>query len=161
MKLIKDETFDEERALYGSDSIALEHCFFNLRYPFWHDETLKISDSEMTELCRAALWYSADIIITNSRFRGIKALRECERIEMRSCDVISPEFGWSVHDMVMENSTVQSEHFIMRSGHLTFQDVSLQGKYSFQYIYDSVLMTASLIQRMLSGTPKMSLCVTV
>lgn len=161
MKLIKDQTFDEERALYGSDNIALEHCifdgpadgesalkecrnvqvehcFFNLRYPFWHDETLKISDSEMSEFCRAALWYSADIIITNSRLHGIKTLRECERIELRSCDVISPEFGWSVHDMVMEDSTVQSEYFMMRSGHLTFRDVSLQGKYSFQYIYDSV-----------------------
>lgn len=38
--------------------IETERCFFNLRYPFWHDHGLTIRDSRMTELCRAALWYS-------------------------------------------------------------------------------------------------------
>jgi hypothetical protein len=31
-----------------------ENCFFNLRYPFWHNNGLKISGSEMKELCRAS-----------------------------------------------------------------------------------------------------------
>ena len=100
MELIQNKTFDEERALYGSKNIfvkdcsfdgpadgesafkecsdvQVEHGFFNLRYPFWHDHKLKISSSEMTELCRAALWYSDHIEITGSSLHGIKALREC------------------------------------------------------------------------------------
>ena len=79
MEMIQNKTFDEERALYGVNDIlvrdcafdgpadgesafkegrdiAVDHCFFNLRYPFWHDMGLKIENSEMTELCRAALW---------------------------------------------------------------------------------------------------------
>lgn len=106
MKIIENETFDVERALYGSRDITARHCafdgpadgesafkesrnieaadcFFNLRYPFWHDDGLIISDSEMTELCRAALWYSNDIEITDSRLHGIKALRECGRVKMQ------------------------------------------------------------------------------
>ncbi len=78
MTVIKDKTFDAERALYGSDGVKLvnvafdgpadgesavkecrnieaENCFCNLRYPFWHVHGLKIKDSEMTPLCRAAL----------------------------------------------------------------------------------------------------------
>ena len=78
MRTIQNQTFDEERALYGSRDIAakdcsfdgpadgesafkecrnveVSRCFFNLRYPFWHDHGLVIRDSEMTELCRAAL----------------------------------------------------------------------------------------------------------
>lgn len=161
MKTIKNQTFDQERALYGSNGIevvdcafdgpadgesafkegrdiSVENCFFNLRYPFWHDDRLKIRSSEMTELCRAALWYSHDIEITDTKLHGIKALRECSRVKMQGCDVVSPEFGWSVHEIEMKDCSVQGEYFMMRSDRLRFEDVRLQGKYSFQYIQDSV-----------------------
>lgn len=161
METIKNQTFDQERALYGSNGIevvgcafdgpadgesafkeggdiSVENCFFNLRYPFWHDDKLKIKGSEMTELCRAALWYSHDIEITDTKLHGIKALRECGRVKMQGCDVISPEFGWSVHEIEMKDCSVQGEYFMMRSDRLHFEEVRLQGKYSFQYIEDSV-----------------------
>lgn len=161
METIKNQTFDQERALYGSNGIevvdcafdgpadgesafkegrdiSVENCFFNLRYPFWHDDRLKIRSSEMTELCRAALWYSHDIEITDTKLHGIKALRECSRVKMQGCDVVSPEFGWSVHEIEMKDCSVQGEYFMMRSDGLDFTDVRLKGKYSFQYIQDSV-----------------------
>ncbi|MCI8717624.1 MAG: DUF3737 family protein [Lachnospiraceae bacterium] len=161
MNIITNKTFDEERALYNAknltvkdcsfdgpadgenafkegNSIVVENCFFNLRYPFWHDDELKITGSEMTELCRAALWYSNNIIITDTKLHGIKALRECSHVTMRGCDVISPEFGWSVCGITMEDCTVESEYFMMRSERLNFQSVRMKGKYSFQYITDSV-----------------------
>ena len=42
-------------------NIEINHDYFNLRYPFWHVHALSIYDSEMTKLCRAALWYSEDV----------------------------------------------------------------------------------------------------
>lgn len=161
MKTILNRSFDEERALYGERDITVqnckfdgpadgesafkecgnitaENCFFNLRYPFWHDKTLKISGSEMTELCRAALWYSDHIEITDTKLHGIKALRECSDVKMKNCDIISPEFGWSVKNISMENCTAESEYFMMRSENLSFRDVKFKGKYSFQYIENSV-----------------------
>ncbi len=160
MEIINNKIFGEERALYGSDGLVLRNCafdgpedgesalkecrdieadgcFFNLRYPFWHDNKLKIANSEMTELCRAALWYSADIEITDTKLHGIKALRECRQVKMTRCDVDSPEFGWSVHNIEMEHCVAKSEYFMMRSDSLVFRDVELEGKYSFQYIHDS------------------------
>ena len=82
MKFIENQTFDRERALYGERNLHLKRCTFdgpadgesalkeccgiqvedclcNLRYPFWHDHGLKISGTELTPHCRAALWYSA------------------------------------------------------------------------------------------------------
>ncbi len=161
MTTITNKTFDEERALYAAQDVlmkdcsfegpadgesafkegrdvAVDHCFFNLRYPFWHDSRLKIENSEMTELCRAALWYSENVEINNTKLHGIKALRECANIKMRGCDIISPEFGWSARGITMEDCTAQSEYFMMRSDHLNFRDVRFKGKYSFQYITDSV-----------------------
>ena len=159
-QIIENKTFDQERALYNSDglllkncrfdgpadgesalkesrNVELENCFFNLRYPFWHDDGVKITDAKMTELCRAAIWYSRNMEIVHSKLHGIKALRECANIKMRGCDVISPEFGWSVHGMEMRDTTVQGEYFMMRSDDLHFDNVTLKGKYSFQYIENS------------------------
>ncbi len=161
MKIIEHQTFDMERALYGSQDVLVrhcafdgpadgesafkegreiqaEHCFFNLRYPFWHDHGLKITGCEMTDRCRAALWYSDRIEITDTKLHGIKALRECGDVLIRSCDILSPEFGWSVRGIRMEDTTAAGEYFMMRSEHLAFRNVTLQGKYSFQYIKDAV-----------------------
>lgn len=161
MNVIKNQTFDEERALYGSRDLLAENCsfdgpadgesafkecenvqvtdsFFNLRYPFWHDHNLKLSGSELTPLCRAALWYSDHIEISDSKLHGIKALRECSDVTMKGCDILSPEFGWSVQRIRMEDCSAESEYFMMRSSQLQFRDVRMKGKYSFQYIEDSV-----------------------
>ena len=161
MKQLINQTFDEERALYGSDgveavgcrfdgpadgesafkesrNIAARDCCFNLRYPFWHDTGLVIENGEMTELCRAALWYSENIRIRDSKLHGIKALRECGDIDMSGCDIISPEFGWFSRDIRMEKCAAQGEYFMMRAERLRFDEVTLKGKYSFQYITDSV-----------------------
>ncbi len=163
MQQIENKSFDEERALYGSDgvevincrfdgpadgesalkesrNVRVKGCYFNLRYPFWHNDNLEISEnSELTELCRAALWYSKGIAITDTKLHGIKALRECADAELSRCHIVSPEFGWSVHGVKMTDSSAEGEYFMLRSDHLDFANVTLKGKYSFQYIEDSRL----------------------
>ncbi|MDO4467793.1 MAG: DUF3737 family protein [Bacillota bacterium] len=161
MEYIRNKQFDEERALYGKEDIVVEDCsldgpadgesafkeaknvtvrntFLNLRYPFWHDEVLKIEDCEMTENCRASLWYSNHIEIENTKMHGIKAVRECSDVTVRNCDIVSPEFGWSVDGITMEDSKVDSVYFMMRSKNITFKNVDFTGKYSFQYIENAV-----------------------
>lgn len=164
--LISGQTFDEERALYGLSDIQAENCrfdgpadgesafkecrniaikntFFNLRYPMWHVTGMKLENSELTDKCRAAIWYTRDAEISNSSLHGIKALRECANISIKGCDIISPEFGWSVNSIRMENSKAVSEYFMMRSTDLAFESVSLDGKYSFQYIENGTFNNCS------------------
>ena len=168
MKMIENQTLDEERALYGSkdltirncsfdgpadgesavkecENIWVENCFFNLRYPFWHVKGLKIQDSQMTQMCRAALWYSENIEIACTKLHGIKALRECEQARLQGCDIISPEFGWSVKGVEMEDCKAVGEYFMMRSENLKFRQVKLEGKYSFQYIKNAVFEWTGMI----------------
>lgn len=133
-----DGPADGESAFKEGRNISVENCLFNLRYPFWHNDGLKIVSSKMTELCRAALWYSQNIEISDTKLYGIKALRECGNVRMRRCDIVSPEFGWSVQGLNMEDCTAESEYFMMRSNNLNFRNVRMKGKYSFQYITDSV-----------------------
>jgi hypothetical protein len=117
MKLITNKIYDEERALYGTNNLHLINCSFDgpadgesalkesnnycrrvllyLRYPFWHVNELEILDSEMTSLCRAALWYSHQITISNSNMRGIKHFESVRMSNFLGCEIDSPELAGS------------------------------------------------------------------
>ena len=161
MNIIQNQTFDEERALYGQQNLTVASCrfdgpadgesafkecagiqvrdsFFNLRYPFWHDKGVKIRFCKMTSLCRAALWYSDDVDIADTSLHGIKALRECGCVKMTGCDVDSAEFGWFTRGIEMKECSVKGEYFMLRSKDLHFQGVHLEGKYSFQYVENAL-----------------------
>ena len=167
MREITNQTFDEERALYASrgvlakscrfdgpadgesafkesSHIIAENCFFNLRYPFWHDTDVTIRGADMTEKCRAALWYSRDVKIEDSRMHGIKALRECRRISLERCDIVSPEFGWSSENVTMRECTAESEYFFLRGKNLDFRQLHFKGKYSFQYVENALVADSTL-----------------
>ena len=170
MKIIENKSFDEERALYGSREVlarncrfdgpadgesafkesagvAAENCFFNLRYPFWHDKNLAVRSCVMTQNCRAALWYSEDVSILNTELHGIKALRECKRARLSQCDIVSPEFGWSSKDVSVSNCTAEGEYFFLRGENLNFSNVKFSGKYSFQYIENAVFENCRFVTK--------------
>ena len=184
--IIENQTFDEERALYGLKDLTVKNCrfdgpadgesafkecrkidvsgcFMNLRYPFWHVEKAKIADTNFTENCRAALWYDKDILIENSRLYGIKAIRECENISLKNCSVNSPEFAWKSQKLTIENVIIEeSEYpfFEIRDAKIT--GLKLKGKYSFQYdenieITDSELNTKDAFWHTKNVTVKNSL----
>lgn len=178
MKTICGQRFDQERALYGEQNLRVTDCtfegpadgesalkegrniqvensLFDLRYPCWHDRKLSITDCELTEHCRAALWYSRDVTIRKSKLHGIKALRECGNVTLEDCDIRSSEFGWSTDGVAMNHCTAQSEYFMMRSRALRFADVAFQGKYSFQYIEDAVFDRCSFDTKDAFCTQKM------
>ena len=167
MKLIENGTFDAERAFYESDDVTIRNCIFEgpadgesafkessnvtvqecvwrLRYPFWHDEGVTMRETELTDTCRAAFWYSRGINVANSRLHGTKALRECEDINLTECDVVSDEFGWSCQRVAVTNCHAEGAYFMMRSMGLRFENVSFKGKYSFQYREDAVLERCDL-----------------
>ena len=167
MKIIENQTFSKERDFYGSENIKLinctfkgiedgesafkeskniliESCLWDLRYPFWHDNKVVINDTTLTTNCRAALWYSNDITITNCKLHGIKALRECTDIIIDNTSIISPEFGWFNNNIKLTNSSAEGEYFMMRSNNLVFENLNLKGKYSFQYIENATFINCCL-----------------
>lgn len=165
--VIENQTFDEERALYESRDLILRHvvfagpadgesalkesegvvaedCTWDLRYPCWHNRSLVMRDCDLTPLCRAALWYCDGVEITGTKLHGIKALRECQNVKIHGCDIVSPEFGWSVTNMEMTDTRAESEYFFLRSKNLSFREVDFRGKYSFQYVEDVVFENCRL-----------------
>ena len=167
MKEIRGVCLDGERALYGERALLVRECrfdgpadgesalkecrrvtvedsYFNLRYPFWHDKGATIARCEMTANCRAALWYSEDITVTDTKMHGIKALRECKRVKITGSDIVSPEFGWSVRELSMEDTRAEGEYFLLRAEDIALKNVVFSGKYSFQYVKRAELCGCTL-----------------
>lgn len=170
MKIIENQVYDEERALYGTSDIHLlncvfdgpgdgesavkessnvvaERCAFHLRYPFWHVRCLDIRECHMFDGCRASLWYSDHVTVAGSKLHGIKAFRECRDVAVRNCDIKSNEFGWFCRGFVMEDCTVESDYFMLHSANLVFRNVQFKGKYALQYLHDCVFDHCDIISR--------------
>ena len=165
--LYESLTLDEERALYGithatvkdclfdgpadgesalkeASDITVMNCDFRLRYPFWHVRGGRVAGCTLTDTCRAALWYAADMAIENTALGGIKALRECDRMTLTGCEISSAEFGWLCRGVELTDCKMQGEYpfFMTRGLHLT--GVELKGKYSFQYVEDCTVTDSVL-----------------
>ena len=125
---------DGESVLKEARDIRLENCSFSLRYPMWHVEEFRMHDSKMDELTRAAIWYAKDGVITDSDLNGIKAVRECENIQLTDCTVTSEEFGWKSKGIRMADSTLNAQYLFLDSKDVSLERVKMSGKYSFQYM---------------------------
>ena len=167
MKEYQNQNFDQERAFYGEkdvfvhdctfagpadgesafkecEAVRVENCEFDLRYPFWHVHGLKINQCELKETCRAALWYSDAVTVTNSALHGIKAFRECRNARIEDCTIRSAEFGWMSSGLLLQNVRAEGEYFMLRGRDLRLNNVTFQGKYSFQYVQNLLIENCDL-----------------
>ncbi len=167
MKKYENLVLDEERALYGvhdaeivgclfdgpadgesalkeAGNLRVENSDFHLRYPFWHVKNAAIENVRMTDTCRAALWYDADVTIRESVLGGIKALRECDRSVLEDCKIVSPEFGWICRGVRIRSSELESEYPFFQCRDLDIDGLKMKGKYSFQYVENAVIRNSVL-----------------
>lgn len=153
---IKNKSFGEERALYGTHDALIENCriegeedgesalkecgditvkdcLLALRYPLWHVKNFELENCTMTETCRAALWYDDGGVIRKSNLGGIKAVRECKDITLEKCEIVSPEFGWQSGGITLDSCEITSEYAFLHTDDIVLDNTTLKGKYTFQY----------------------------
>jgi hypothetical protein len=157
MKEINGASFQKERSLYLEKDLVVSHCtfagpedgesplkegknllvedsHFDLRYPFWHDQGLTVHRCELSEKSRAAFWYDENVNVISSQLHGIKAFRECQKVQLQHVDVVSPEFMWRCAHIQLEDVQVVSEYPFFEDSDLQAKNLTLDGKYSFQYV---------------------------
>ena len=167
MQIFKDRTFDEERALYGvhgaeiincefagpadgesalkeCGDVKIANCRFLLRYPLWHVTGGSLTDSVMTDTCRAAMWYDRDLTIADTKIGGIKAVRECDNTVLQNCDINSEEFGWFCRGIKMADCRLTSVYPFLQSRDLEIDGLNMQAKYSFQYVENVTIKNSVL-----------------
>lgn len=156
-EIIKDQTFDQERALYNLNNASLKsitfkgladgesalkearnvdivESLFDLRYPLWHVNKFFLKNCEFTINSRAPLWYSSEGFIEDSLINSPKAVRECDDINISHSTICSEEFGWKSKNINLSSLSIESNYLFFDSTDICLNNVNMKGKYSFQYV---------------------------
>lgn len=167
MKIIKNQIFKEERALYNSknievincifngddysesslkesENITVKNCVFNCNYSLWHLTNSTFIESNITELTRASLWYCNKLNLIDTSISGVKAIRESNNINVNNCSISSDEPFWKCNNINVTKSNINGEYAFLESKNIKISDLNFKGKYSFQYIENMELTTSSL-----------------
>lgn len=124
-----------ESALKCTADIVAEHCTFDGKYPFWHTDGFRISDSTFYAGARAALWYSRNCVMTDCKVHAPKMFRELDGIELHNCHFDNAEETlWHCANITARDCSVErADYLLMHSRNIRLHNWRQQGNYSFQY----------------------------
>lgn len=155
MEIIKDKEFGGERPLFGSRNLRLENvtihagesalkccanieadnCRFEGKYPFWHVDGFTVNKCLFTPGARAALWYSRNLVMTDTQVDAPKMFREMDGIVLRNVNIPDAEETlWHCANVDIKNVKVEkADYLFMHSHDIKIEDWEQHGNYSFQY----------------------------
>lgn len=164
MQVLKDCEFGGERPLFASHGLRLENvvihagesalkecsdieavgCRFEGKYPFWHVDRFTVKDCLFTPGARAALWYSRDLVMTDTLVEAPKMFREMKGIRLERVRIPdAQETMWHCSDVVLRDVEVaDADYLFMHSRNIDIDGYRQQGNYSFQYCTDVVIRNA-------------------
>ena len=168
MNKIVNQEFGGERPLYCARNLYLENvtihagesalketadvtavgCTFEGKYPFWICNGFTIKNCLFREGARAALWYSRNLEMEDTRVEAPKMFREMDGIKLRRVVLSAAgETLWSCRNVDIDDVQADGADYIfMHSSNIKVRGLRLNGNYSFQWcrnveIRDSVLNT--------------------
>lgn len=163
---VQKQLYKDERSLFGLKNILVDECLFqsavgesplkecidvevvgstfDIRYPLWHSNNVKIDNCTFSINTRAPFWYNKNINFYNTKIESPKALREVNEGLMVKCIVKSSEFGWNVSNFNVLDSYIESEYAFFNSNAIDINHIDFKGKYSFQYVNNSTIKDSIL-----------------
>lgn len=164
--LIKDTFFEGERPLFATNDIRLEnvkfypgesaikqcknveaeHCEFMCKYPFWHNENVLIENCLFTMYSRAAIWYTKNLRMINTKVEAPKMFREVDGLYLEKVKI--PNAGetiWNCRNITLRDVEARGGDYIfMNAENVDIENFKLQGNYSFQGAKNVVIRNAKL-----------------
>ena len=154
MNLISNKFFEGERPLFASENIHLENvkfypgesalkqcrnievqnCEFMCKYPFWHNDGVLIEKSLFTVYGRAAIWYTKNLRMIDTKVEAPKMFRECSNLYLENVKLPNAaECCWNCRDVELRNVEIKGGDYLFMNGrNIKVTDFKLQGNYSFQ-----------------------------
>ncbi|MCM1077138.1 MAG: DUF3737 family protein [Bacteroides sp.] len=164
MKVLIDEEFGGERPLFASHGLKLvnvtfhagesalkccsdivaEKCRFEGKYPFWHVDGFDVRDCVFTPGARAALWYSRNLVMTDTLVEAPKMFREMENLSLKGVSIPdAQETLWHCRGVKLREVEVRNaDYLFMHSSDIDIDHYHQQGNYSFQYCTNVVIRNA-------------------
>ncbi len=169
MKLIENQEFGGERPLYHTSNIQLrnvtihagesalketknivaENCRFEGKYPFWITDGFTIDNCLFTEGARAALWYSNDLVMKNTRVDAPKMFREMRNLALENIHLTdADETFWHCSNIAIKNAKIENAPYLfMHCNNIRIKDYEQVGNYSFQYCKNVEIRNAKIYSK--------------
>ncbi len=169
MTTITKQHFEGERPLFESHDLRLEQvtigdgesaikectdieavgCHFWGKYPFWHVHRFKIDDCQFDAGARSALWYSSDMLMTNTRIDGPKMFREMQNLKLENVVINdADETFWRCRDIEARNLELHEGTYpFMFSENIKIDGLKSDSKYVFQYCKNVELNHAHIVTK--------------
>lgn len=164
--IIKDTFFEGERPLFATNDMRLENvkfypgesaikqcnnveaynCEFMCKYPFWHNDNVLIENCLFTVYSRAAIWYTKNIRMVNTKVEAPKMFRQVDGLYLENVKL--PNAGetiWDCKNIKLRKVEARGGDYIFMNGvNIDIEDFYLQGNYSFQGAKNVVIRNAKL-----------------
>ena len=135
-----------ESALKYCGDIVAVRCTFEGKYPFWHVDGFEVKDCLFTPGARAALWYSRNLVMTDTLVEAPKMFREMDNLSLSNVRIPdAQETLWHCRGVKLRNVEVaNADYLFMHSAFISIRDWQQHGNYSFQYCHDVVIRNADI-----------------
>lgn len=155
MQEIKNQEFGGERPLYRAKELTLRNvtihagesalketkditaigCTFEGKYPFWLTDGFNVRDCHFAPGARAALWYSNDLVMTDTIIDAPKMFRDCRRLSLQNVKLTdAQETFWHCDDVTIDNVEADNAPYIfMHCNNVKISNYTQNGNYGFQY----------------------------
>lgn len=166
--IIKDKTYEGERALFSSNDLCIENCIFengesplkesknlNLnnctfkwKYPLWYSNNIRVKNSVLEETARSGIWYTKNIEIVNSNIIAPKTFRRSSEINLFNVNISNAlETMWNCCDISLMNVKVNGDYFGFGSSNILANNLEINGNYSFDGGKNIVVRNSKLISK--------------
>ena len=164
MEIIKDKEYGGDPPLFASHGLRLEHvtihagesalkecsdieavdCRFEGKYPFWHVDGFRIERCLFTPGARAALWYSSNLEMKDTRVEAPKMFREMRDLSLSNVTIPdAQETLWHCSGVKLRDVEVaHADYLFMHGADIDIDGYRQQGNYSFQYCHNVVIRNA-------------------
>jgi hypothetical protein len=140
---------DGESAIKECSDIEADGCRLWGKYPFWHVHGFKINNCQFDEGARSALWYSDNLVMTNTRIDAPKMFREMHDIKLENVVINdADETFWRCRDIEARNLDLHEGTYpFMFCENVKIDGLKSDSKYVFQYCKNVELSHADIVTK--------------
>ena len=150
--IIKDKTFDDERALFfgqdleiegctfqvgesplkHSSDVKLKNCAFKWKYPLWFSKNATLENCVLFETARSGVWYTENIAFLGCEIVAPKTFRRTKNVTLKNVNMPNAaETLWSCDGVTLENVKAAGDYFGMNAKNVNAYSLALDGNYCF------------------------------
>ena len=152
MKKISEQSFTEERSLFSSHELIVEHCSFSVgesplkessdlqvlectfswKYPLWYCKNVLLKESELEETARSGIWYIDNILVERCIINAPKTFRKGHHITISKTNINNGyETLWGCQDVHLKEVNTKGDYFCFHASDVQADNLYVDGNYAF------------------------------